>query len=54
MKRHTEGLFAALLLYEWPTLGTIIGGTIIVSAAMYESLTAGSSQPQTKTAVTGK
>ena len=47
-------LFAALLLHEWPTLGTVIGGTIIVSAAMYESLTAGRTQPQTRTAVAGK
>lgn len=41
-------LFAALLLHEWPTLGTAIGGTIIVSTAIYESLTAGRAQPKRK------
>lgn len=33
--------FAALVLSEWPQLSTIIGGFIVVSAAMYESYTAG-------------
>jgi drug/metabolite transporter (DMT)-like permease len=47
-------LFAALLLHEWPTMGTVIGGTIIVSAAMYESFTAGGSQPKIRTKVSGK
>lgn len=34
-------VFAALLLSEWPQFSTIIGGLIVVSAAMYESYTAG-------------
>ncbi|MDH5659531.1 MAG: DMT family transporter [Gammaproteobacteria bacterium] len=34
-------IFAALILSEWPQLSTIIGGGIVVSAAMYESYTAG-------------
>lgn len=34
-------LFAALLLGEWLQVSTIIGGLIVVSAAMYESYTAG-------------
>jgi len=34
-------LFAALLLNEWPQFSTVIGGLIVVSAAMYESYTAG-------------
>jgi len=34
-------IFAAFLLSEWPQLSTIIGGLIVVSAAMYESYTAG-------------
>ena len=34
-------IFAALVLSEWPQLSTIIGGGIVVSAAMYESYTAG-------------
>jgi len=34
-------LFAALLLSEWPQLSTVIGGIIVVIAAMYESYTAG-------------
>lgn len=33
-------IFAALLLSEWPQLSTVIGGLIVVSAAMYESFTA--------------
>lgn len=33
--------FAAILLGEWPELTTILGGMIVVSAAMYESYTAG-------------
>lgn len=33
--------FAALILSEWPQLSTAIGGLIVVSAAMYESYTAG-------------
>ena len=33
--------FAALVLSEWPQLSTVIGGLIVVSAAMYESYTAG-------------
>jgi len=33
--------FAAFLLSEWPQLATIMGGLIVVSAAMYESYTAG-------------
>lgn len=35
-------LFAAILLHEWPSMGTVIGGAIIVSAAMFESFTAAS------------
>lgn len=34
-------IFAAILLNELPSLSTIIGGLIVVSAAMYESYTAG-------------
>jgi len=34
-------IFAALLLGEWPQLTTVLGGLIVVSAAMYESYTAG-------------
>ena len=34
-------LFAALLLSEWPHLSTVIGGVIVVIAAMYESYSAG-------------
>lgn len=34
-------LFATLLLNEWPQFSTVIGGFIVVSAAMYESYTAG-------------
>lgn len=34
-------LFAAALLSEWPQLSTVIGGLIVVSAAMYESYTTG-------------
>lgn len=34
-------IFAALVLSEWPQVSTIIGGGIVVSAAMYESYTAG-------------
>ena len=34
-------IFAALLLSEWPQMTTTIGGLIVVSAAMYESYTAG-------------
>ena len=34
-------VFAALLLNELPQLSTIIGGLIVLSAAMYESYTAG-------------
>ena len=34
-------IFAALLLGEWSELSTVIGGLIVVSAAMYESYTAG-------------
>lgn len=34
-------VFAALLLGEWSELSTVIGGLIVVSAAMYESYTAG-------------
>ena len=34
-------IFAALILGEWVELSTIIGGLIVVSAAMYESYTAG-------------
>ena len=33
--------FAALVLSEWPKLYTVIGGLIVVLAAMYESYTAG-------------
>lgn len=33
--------FAALVLSEWPQISTVIGGLIVVSAAMYESYTAG-------------
>lgn len=33
--------FAAILLGEWPELTTVLGGIIVVSAAMYESYTAG-------------
>ena len=34
-------IFAALLLNEWPQMSTLVGGLIVVSAAMYESYTAG-------------
>ena len=34
-------IFAALLLGEWSELSTVIGGLIVVSAAMYESYTVG-------------
>ncbi len=34
-------VFAALLLGEWSEFSTVIGGLIVVSAAMYESYTAG-------------
>jgi len=34
-------IFAALILSEWPQLSTVIGGLIVVSAAMYESYTTG-------------
>ena len=34
-------IFAALILGEWVELSTIMGGLIVVSAAMYESYTAG-------------
>lgn len=34
-------IFAALLLGEWAELSTVIGGLIVLSAAMYESYTAG-------------
>ena len=34
-------IFAALVLSEWPQLSTVIGGLIVVSAAMYESYTVG-------------
>lgn len=34
-------LFAALLLSEWPQLATVVGGLIVLLAAMYESYTAG-------------
>lgn len=34
-------IFAALLLGEWLEFSTVIGGLIVVSAAMYESYTAG-------------
>lgn len=34
-------VFAALLLGEWPQLSTVFGGLIVVSAAMYESYSAG-------------
>lgn len=34
-------VFAALLLGEWPELTTFVGGTIVVTTAMYESYTAG-------------
>lgn len=34
-------IFAALLLGEWAELSTIVGGLIVLSAAMYESYTAG-------------
>ncbi len=34
-------IFAALILQEWVELTTILGGLIVVSAAMYESYTAG-------------
>ena len=34
-------LFAAILLNEWPTISTALGGTIIVLTAMYESYTVG-------------
>ena len=38
-------LFAAFLLQEWPSLETVIGGTIVVSAAIFETLTSGKSKP---------
>ncbi len=31
-------LFAAALLGEWPSVNVLIGGLIVLSAAMYESL----------------
>ena len=34
-------IFAAILLSEWPALTTVVGGLIVVTAAMYESYTAG-------------
>jgi drug/metabolite transporter (DMT)-like permease len=34
-------IFAALLLNEWPQFATVVGGLIVVSAAMYESYAAG-------------
>lgn len=34
-------IFAALILGEWAELSTVMGGLIVVSAAMYESYTAG-------------
>lgn len=34
-------VFAALLLGEWAEFSTVVGGLIVVSAAMYESYTAG-------------
>jgi len=34
-------IFAALLLGEWLEFSTVVGGLIVVSAAMYESYTAG-------------
>ena len=34
-------IFAALVLSEWPQFSTVIGGFIVVSAAMYESYTVG-------------
>lgn len=34
-------VFAALLLSEWPQISTVVGGLIVVSAAMYESYTTG-------------
>lgn len=34
-------IFAALLLNEWPHFSTVVGGVIVVSAAMYESYTTG-------------
>lgn len=34
-------IFAAVLLAEWPHITTVIGGLIVVSAAMFESYTAG-------------
>ena len=34
-------IFAALILSEWPQWTTVVGGLIVVSAAMYESYTAG-------------
>lgn len=33
--------FAALLLNEWPQISTVMGGMIVVTAAMYESYTTG-------------
>lgn len=37
-------LFATLMLNEWPQFSTLVGGLIVVSAAMYESYTAGRNQ----------
>lgn len=34
-------IFAALVLGEWAELSTVVGGLIVLSAAMYESYTAG-------------
>lgn len=31
-------LFAAVLLGEWPSVNVLLGGLIVISAAMYESL----------------
>lgn len=37
-------IFSALLLGEWSEISTVVGGLIVVSAAMYESYTAGQSK----------
>jgi len=34
-------LFAALILGEWPEWSTVLGGTIVVAAAVFETMTSG-------------
>ena len=41
-------LMAALVLGEWPTVTTVVGGLLVVVTAMFESYTAGRSSPPRK------